>query len=863
MKKTLLLVFSLLMVVSMLLAACSPQTVEVVKTVEVEKEVVKTVEVEKEVTVEKTVEVEKVVEVTATPAPIERNGAWLDRIIVIEEPSSEAGVSRLESGDIDVYSYTISDPDLFATVKANPDLAYSEASGSSSELTFNVAGPVFETTGKLNPFAVKEIREAMNWLIDRNYIAQEIYGGLATPRWSSVSTAAPDYATYIDLFRAQEAMYQYNPDKAKEILTTQMEALGATMVDGKWNFNGEPVSLIFLIRTEDERREMGDYISNQLEDAGFTIDRQYKSSADAAPLWLSGDPADGAWNLYTGGWGSSGLSRDNGYTFAYFQTNIGRGNALWQAYQVSDEFYTAAEALWNNEFATMDERRSLFETALSLELIESNRLFMADRKSFTPYKASVAVASDLAGAISGSQLWGQTIRFKDQVGGELVYAMPSILTEPWNPIDGTNWVYDNALIRATGELATVSDPYTGLSLPNRIEKAEVTATEGLPINQTLDWVSLDFAPSIEVPADAWYDWDAENQRFITVGEAFTSTQTSQIKSVVYYPQDMWDTVKWHDGSSLSMGDFILGMILTWDRAKETSPLYDSSYVPRYDSFMSVFKGVKIISTDPLVIETYRDDYGLDAELSVTDWWPYYRQGQGSWHMLVPGILAETNSELAFSSTKATELEVEYMSYIGGPSLEILKKYLDQAAAENYIPYSTVMGEYVTAEEATARYANYEDFYQLNGHFWLGTNMWVLDKVFPVEGTVTLARFADHPDSVEKWNRFGAPPIGVVEVDGPGRVTAGEAADYNVYLTLFDEPYPAADLDTVKYLVFDATGALALSGEAELVADGEYAIALTADDTKALPEGSAKLEVVVVSKIVAVPAFESLEFVVAP
>ena len=174
-----------------------------------------------------------------------------------------------------------------------------------------------------------------------------------------------------------------------------------------------------------------------------------------------------------------------------------------------------------------------------------------------------------------------------------------------------------------------------------------------------------------------------------------------------------------------------------------------------------------------------------------------------------------------------------------------------------------MSEYVTAEEAAARYANYEAFYQLNGHFWLGTGMWVLDKVFPVEGTVTLARYADHPDSVEKWNRFGAPPVGVVSVDGPGRVTAGEAAEFNIALTLFDAPYPASDLDTVKYLVFDATGALALSGEAEMVEEGAYTVSLSADDTKALPEGSAKLEIVVVSKIVAVPAFESVEFVVAP
>jgi hypothetical protein len=35
-------------------------------------------------------------------------------------------------------------------------------------------------------------------------------------------------------------------------------------------------------------------------------------------------------------------------------------------------------------------------------------------------------------------------------------------------------------IRGTGEYATVPDPYTGLALPNRIERAELIVEEGRP-----------------------------------------------------------------------------------------------------------------------------------------------------------------------------------------------------------------------------------------------------------------------------------------------------------------------------------------------------------------------------------------------
>ena len=94
------------------LAGCGQPAAEVIKeqvevTRIVEKEgetMVETVEVEKVVTEEVIVEVE----VEATPEPVTRQGGWLDTIIVVEEPSSDAAVTRLEVGDLDVYAYNIS-----------------------------------------------------------------------------------------------------------------------------------------------------------------------------------------------------------------------------------------------------------------------------------------------------------------------------------------------------------------------------------------------------------------------------------------------------------------------------------------------------------------------------------------------------------------------------------------------------------------------------------------------------------------------------------------------------------------------------------------------------------------------------------
>lgn len=852
-KKNLTMLLALVMVASMLLSACGPTPApEVIeKTVVVTQEVVKTVEVTKEV------------EVVVTPEPVkvDRKGAWMDTVIFVEEPSADAAVNRLEVGELDVYAYSVSSPEIAAKVEASPNLDAYSSSGSYNELTFNPSGPEL-ANGALNPFAVPAIREAMNWLIDRNYIAQEIMGGMAMPRWTAFNIASSDYARLADVNRKLELKYAYNKEKAQEVISAEMEKLGATLVDGKWQYNGAPVTLIGLIRVEDERRDIGDYVANQLEDIGFTVTRDYKTGAEASPIWMRGNPADGLWNFYTGGWITTVVPRNLADNFSFFYTNRGLGVPLWQAYVNDPEFYELSERLENSDFKNMEERNQMMARALELSLQDSVRIWLVDEKSITPKRKEVKVAADLYGGVSGSYLWPQTLQREGQVGGSMTIAMPSILTEPWNPVAGTNWIYDMMLIRGTGELAYMYDPFTGLIWPQRLERAEVFVQQGLPVVKTLDWVDLQFVDKIEVPADAWVDWDAETQRFLTAGEVFTETQTALRKSVVYYPKGMFETVKWHDGSNLSMGDFIMYMILTFDRAKEASPVYDASAVADFEGFMAAFKGVKILSEDPLIIETYSDSYQLDAEMSISDWWPYYAQGQGAWHTLALGLMADAAGEATLSAAKADELQVEWLSYIAGPTIEIMKKHLDEVVASGEIPYAPTMSEYVDAAEAQARYANLAEWFRQRGHLWIGTGPFYLERAFPVEGTVILRRFLDYPDMADKWLRFSEAPIAEVELDGPGRVTIGSPATYDVYVTFNEEPYAVADIDNVKYLVLDAKGEVAYVGAAEAVEDGLWKIELSADLTGKLEAGSNRLEVVVVSKRVALPSTDSLTFVTA-
>ncbi len=902
---------------------------------------------------------------TPTPTPVPHFGAWVDQVVFQAIESDEQALPRLEAGEIDLYGHSMSNPEAFAKVKENPDLSYVLNYGVYVELTFN---PVLNfADGRLNPFGDPQIREAMNWAVDRDYIVQEIYGGLATPKYLPITSAFPDYARYVDKVREIEAKYAYDLEKAREVITAEMEAMGAELVDGKWTHNGEPITLVFLIRVEDERKQIGDYVANQLEALGFTVDRQYKTSKEAAPLWLFGDPADGQWNVYTGGWITTAVDRDQGGNFAFFYTDMGIGVPLWQAYKNTPEFYDVAKKLANNQFANMDERGQLFRQAMELAVQDSVRVWIADTVGFTPFRSNLEVAYDLAGGIEGSALWPFTLRFKGEEGGTVRWGQPQVLVQPWNPLGGSDWIYDTDVQRGTGEFAIVTNPYTGLGIPNRVEKAEVVAKKGLPIAKTLDWVSLDFADEIQVPGDAWVDWDAEAQKFITADEmnakieqakadmdalkaqaaeaaggvdfgafdaaalqqflsdfaaaagyevdvaaAFEGEEaqaalqskveeitgaddpagalatyaveflqeqvpavaamadmagrdpyaTANVKSVVYYEPDLFQKVKWHDGSPLTMGDFIMNMILTFDRAKEASAIYDPAIVPDFQSFMEVFKGVRIVSTDPLIIETYSDSYSLDAENNVSSWWPYYDYGQAPWHTLAVGYLAEANGELAFSSDKSEEKGVEWMNFISGPSLEILKKYLDQAMADGFIPYQETLGQYVTADEAKARYENLAKWYEQYGHFWVGTGPFFLSKVDTTAQTVVLERNPDYPDTSDKWAGFGEPKMATVEVDGPGQVVKGQEVTFDVYVTFAGEPYPADEIAGVAYLVFDDAGNLLAKGDAALVEDGHYQVVLTGDVTGGFAEGAARLEIAVTSKLVSIPGFGSADFVVA-
>jgi hypothetical protein len=902
--------------------------------------------------------------------PFNGKGAWLDKVVFSAVADPEPAVAQLQANTIDLYSATIDKADVFAKVKADPNLVSANTYGSSNQLLLNTTVCTDKTI--LNPFTDMKIREAMNWAVDRNYVVQEIFGGLAKPKFTAFTTAFPDYARYADLFSAVETKYAYNFDKAKAVVDAEMPILGATKgPDGKWQFSGKPVTIIGLIRTEDKRKEIGEYFANQLEKLGFTVDRQEKVRKEASPIW-QGEPAPCKFNYYTAGWISPQIYRDEGLNFDQYNTGKLQNLPVMNNYQPSTDLLAAGDALYTNSFKTMDDRRSLYQKALTLSMAESWwGVWINDSIAFEVSSNKTQGASDLAAGFL-AQLYPYTARFAGKEGGTLRIANSAILVDAWNPIAGSNWVDDSIPRNFTTDYGVIYNPYTGLLMPKLVTKAEVVAQDGLPIAQPQsNWVSLNFQKSVAVPDDAWVDWDASTQKFITAGEAvkakaimdqvlkqatdsadklavakfddkalvqyisdlaafyaktantkldlatvlaakdtidniageiktigalktdadkkkeitsFAQTfiggqvadniwslgqrdySTAKTKVTVTYTPDLWKTT-WSDGSNMSPADFVFYMIMTFDPGKKASKIYDPSLGSSVDTYLTHFKGVKIVSTDPLTIETYDDTFALDAENNVKDWYPNiygptaFAGGMIAWHNLTPALQAEADGKMALSKDKSTNNKVDYTSQVSGPTLDVQMKYVADDLANKYIPFAATMSNYIKPDDAVARYNNLTAFYAAHKHIVLGTGPYMVDQVFPVEGSITVVRNGNYLFPADQFAGFDEPKLMTLAVDGPTTLAAGDEGSFDITINFKDQPYPAKDIDKVAYTLFNANGDIVATGAADAVADGQYKVTLGKDVTGKLTAGTSKLTVAAASKVVSLPVFETAQFVV--
>ena len=695
-----------------------------------------------------------------------RTGAWVDSVEFSVVNSTEA-IGSIREGDIDMYFTGLSSNDYTENIQNDPSLDVSTNDGLYYELTINPA--VFYDTDRINPFAVPEIREALNWLIDRDQVSESVYKGIALSKFFPIVTEGIDYQRYATKVAELEATYAYNPTLAESIITTEMLALGAYKSGDIWHYHGNPVTIILLIRNDSDgtRIPQGDYMADQLEMIGFDTYRWYGRSSEFSPLWVGGDPADGLWHIYTGAWSATAINRDEGGQFQFFLSpdSVYGSTLLWQAYNPSPEFRDAMNELADLAYDSLAERDALFEYCLEESMRFAVRIWMIDGKSFSPRRSTTTIANNV-GAGVGTEIWPFTARFLEMEGGNLKVGNLNLFMDPWNPVAGSSWLYDQSPIIGTADYGVLQDPHTGLPKAQRVESAAVTVKTGTPVTSTEPWVTLSFADVINVPGDAWAEWDATTKQFIPASIQYPGGTTAQVKSVVTYPVDMFSTFTWHDGSPLSIGDFVYNMILPEDRSDPASSIYDPDY-----SAVSYFEnlgivGTRITSLNPLTIETYHNNRSMDAEYLVQTWWPEQSYGPSPWHSTALAAFAEAEGTLAFSASKSDALGVPWTNYLYGDSLGILAAQLSALIPNSYLPYRPTMGNYVDQTETDLRWSNLTAWYLTQGHFWVGSGPLFVDTYDWDAKTLTLTRFGAFSDPSDKWSSFQEGSVHALSIDYP-------------------------------------------------------------------------------------------------
>jgi len=192
------------------------------------------------------------------------------------------------------------------------------------DIDINFAGDpqtgLVNSSGKemFNPFALHEVRFAMNWLVNRQYIVSQVLQGSGAPIYGPHPTGQINAnRTYSTVARAFGITPWGNETQAIQMITKAMQSASRAlarmnhtlvMENGTWYFDGEPVTVKVIARVEDERLDEGKYIAQILQKAGFKVDLLQWTSSQAIRAVYGSDPKNLQWHVYTEGWLVNGIA---------------------------------------------------------------------------------------------------------------------------------------------------------------------------------------------------------------------------------------------------------------------------------------------------------------------------------------------------------------------------------------------------------------------------------------------------------------------------------------------------------------------------------------------------------------------------
>ena len=306
--------------------------------------------------------------------PHQEPGPAVERIYFTQFDVDRAPLD-IEAGRMDLYLFGLK-TEAAQDLRGTEGIDLIDAPATSVSLLLN---PAPAPEGELNPFSIPAVRRAVQYLVDREAIAQDVYRGAGQPMVTHVGPSDPDFLTVYDIDRGSGITY--DPELARDLIAEAMTAKGAELLDGVWHFEGQPVRIKLVARVEDERREIGDLLRTELEAAGFQVAQSYEQFAPAILKVYSTDPQAFEWHMYTEGWGRGAPERyDVGGVNSFNAPWLGnmpgwREEGFWQ-YE-NEELDALGQTLFKGEFDSLEERNEIYRTMTRAGLLRVDRLLSA------------------------------------------------------------------------------------------------------------------------------------------------------------------------------------------------------------------------------------------------------------------------------------------------------------------------------------------------------------------------------------------------------------------------------------------------------------------------------------------------------
>ena len=349
----------------------------------------------------------------------DRGGALIDKIIFDVRTDMTIAIKDVAEGKADLMASGI-DGSVYLSLERK-DLerleTYAVPSGTWS-LLFNPVpnrAPYTVTTkdGKtyFNPLAIREIRYAMNFLINRKKLIDEILKGAGEPSFTQATPGQPGTYRY-NLIPLRMGMTENgNEEKAINDIEKAMETAAnlpenrgkLIKENGWWKYNNEIVSVKFVIRVDDPsgRLPAGNAISDLIEKTGIKVEKLlYDRNKSTQVVYLT-DPKDYEWNILTEAWGAGATRawwdvilrqmyvREGNYTPGWNNSEFWNYDNR-EASRISDKNYNGwfltSEEYWNGNIRLQEIG---LQDAVRIYLNSQTQYFVANKDRFNRDRKSV------------------------------------------------------------------------------------------------------------------------------------------------------------------------------------------------------------------------------------------------------------------------------------------------------------------------------------------------------------------------------------------------------------------------------------------------------------------------------------------